>query len=162
MKYKVSLWMLLSALFLSPMFTSCEELNDNEEDDIYVTIIGGDGGNDGGENDHDKDQPAVSILGTWMMEIQFIEYEGYKSITYTFNEDNTGVCVVKEIDDKEEVWTYNFLYSYNQELEVLTVQTHRLKCDIWAFITANKEGAVLHIPDPVPSLYSGVFKLVQN
>lgn len=111
-KYSVSLWMLLASLLVAPLFTSCEEFNDNEEDDIYVNIIGGGSGDGEEKND-------VSIVGSWRR--SGIQYGHAYTLILTFNENGSGSMTksVSTYDGGYETDTIVFSYQYEKNLGVL-------------------------------------------
>ena len=111
-RYSVSLWMLLASLLVAPLFTSCEEFNDNEEDDIYVNIIGG-GSGDGEEKDYIEEKNDVSIVGSWRY---LTKYGGREyTRTYTFNENGSG----SRTESGSEAVVFS--YQYEKNLGVLTI-----------------------------------------
>lgn len=117
-RYSVSLWMLLASLLVAPLFTSCEEFNDNEEDDIYVNIIGG-GSGDGEEKDYIEEKNDVSIVGSWRR--SGIQYGHACTLILTFNENGSGSITksVSTYDGGYETDTIVFSYQYEKNLGVL-------------------------------------------
>lgn len=111
-RYSVSLWMLLASLLVAPLFTSCEEFNDNEEDDIYVNIIGGGSGDGEEKND-------VSIVGSWRR--SGIQQGHAMTLTLTFNENGSGSITLygPTYDGGYETDTIVFSYQYEKNLGVL-------------------------------------------
>lgn len=91
MKNKFNVWLLMAALLCSFSLTSCGD-PDEDEDDIYVNINGGNDSNgDDGKGD-DSEQNIVSIVGSWQREC-FDEGGLYKRITLNFSSDHTGSCI---------------------------------------------------------------------
>lgn len=139
-KYSVSLWMLLASLLVAPLFTSCEEFNDNEEDDIYVNIIGGGSGDGEEKND-------VSIVGSWRR--SGIQHGLAHTMILTFNENGSG-SLTNHVSN--ETFTTVFSYQYEKNLGVLKMSYTWLDGDIVvkethehsAFIVSDNGVDVLH------------------
>lgn len=129
MNLKVSYWLVFALLFMAPLFVSCEDNGEGDEDDIYVNIIGG-GDSDGVCNCVTDPKELIGIWERSAYSQITVEGETYVSknkLQIVFNADGKTGLISEYYEEPGSrgttggIASVRFEYTYDAEGELMNV-----------------------------------------